>query len=189
MKPFKAYEAAQVMTGPRPKLPIGGYVMRIMNAEEQPYSAGRVLILSVDVAEGEHKNFYAEDYKAQIEPKKWKGTVRLNCAKDDNSEQDGYTANVFKTNMDAIENSNSGYKWDWDETKLKGKFVGVLVRNKEYDYKGFQGFFPECFKLIPAEDVRAGKFAMPKDKLLSDNNSSAGTFAAVEDNDDLPFKI
>ena len=38
----------------------------------------------------------------------------------------------FKGFIKTIENSNVGYTWDWDETKLKGKKVCGVFQYEEY---------------------------------------------------------
>ena len=188
MKPFNSYSTAKVIASTRPRLPIGGYAVQILAAEELKYTWGNVLLISFDILEGEHKGFYANDYRLQMDPQKWKGTLRLNIPNDDGTEMDAWTANAFKTATNAIENSNAGYAWDWDETKLKGKIVGALMRNKEFEYNGDTGFFTECFKFMPIEDIRAGQFTMPKDKLLKQKKDEA-KFDRLPDTDDtdLPF--
>ena len=188
MKKFEGYEKARVMTD-RERLPIGGYIVKILDAEELTYGWGRVLAISFDIEEGEHKGYYQQDYDMQQkEDKKWKGVYRLNIPKDDKTEMDEWTANTFKTATVAIEDSNTGYHWDWDEKKLKGKIVGALFRNKEYEFNGNRGFFTECCAFRPADIIRSGKFRMPKDKLLKKTEEIAPGFTATELSDeDLPF--
>jgi len=194
MKPYKDY-APKEPAKTQEQLPIGGYVLKILEAKEVEYTWGNVLLISFDIAEGEYKNFYKNNYNAQQqEDKKWKGTYRLNEPKDDGSEKDGWTKNTFDGAMWAFENSNTGYHWDWDETKLKGKIVGGLFRNKEYKFKGNRGFFTECCRLDAAETIRKGEFKMPKDKLLSNSNDAvsfaspeSGGFEDIKSDDDLPF--
>lgn len=73
MKQFSGYEAKKAVT--RENLPVGGYVAKILNAEEMSYSWGAVLLISFDIAEGQYKDFFANDYKGQDrEDKKWRGT-------------------------------------------------------------------------------------------------------------------
>ena len=55
------------------------------------------------------------------EDKKWKGKATIYCPKDDGSEKDEWTRKNFARWTNAFEDSNPGYKWDWDEKKLKGK--------------------------------------------------------------------
>lgn len=180
MKRLNGYEAAQVYAD-RERLPAGGYVLKILDVAYQENSRGDVILLSFDIAEGEQKGFYAADYRAQIgEDKKWKGTYRLYVPKDDGSESDQWTMRRFKTVISNFEESNSGYHWNWDEQTLKGKVIGALFNNKEYDFNGNHGFFTNCHSLVPVEKIRSGKFKIPQDTLLKSSFSS--TPAADVDN-------
>ena len=126
MKPFNGYKAEKA--APREHLPAGGYVAEIKDAKEVEYSWGRVLVVSFDIAEGEKKGFFAADYRSQQqEDKKWRGSYRLTVPKDDGSEGDGRSKRTFGGAMWAIENSNQGYHWDWNEAGLKGKLVGFCT--------------------------------------------------------------
>lgn len=189
MKPYTGFEAKK--TGSREHLPAGGYVDKIMKAEEIAYDWGRVLLLSVDVAEGEQREFFAKDYKAQDgEDRKWRGTYRLNIPKDDGTEKDGWTKRTFGNAMWAIEASNPGYHWDWNEAALKGKLVGALYRNKEWEYDGKTGWTTECCALTDVDSIRSNSFKMPKDKPLAKKGfDGLPNFAVLadEDVDDLPF--
>lgn len=188
MKQFSGYEAKKAVS--RENLPVGGYVAKIMNAEEISYSWGAVLLVSFDIAEGQYKDFFANDYKGQDrEDKKWRGTYRLRIPNDDGSEQDGWSKRSFNNAMYCIEAGNPGYHWNWDETTLKGKTVGVLFRNKEWEKDGKTGWFTECCALACIGDIRDGNFKMPKDKPLNDKQTSSRGFAEIPSgsDDDLPF--
>lgn len=193
MKPFKDYEKTQAYTD-RPVLPTGGYVAKIMAAEEVQYGDYSKLLISIDISEGDYAGYYAERYRSESSnpDRRWKGVVRLSVPTDDGSEQDGWTKRAFKTAIEAIEASNSSYHWDWDESALKGKVVGVLVRQKEWEYNGKTGWAPECFKLIAADLVREGKYKMPEDKSLNGKPTAAiagaeGFTPMTSTDDDLPF--
>lgn len=190
------YDTVQVQSK-LPRLPIGGYVIKIMNVKVETYTNGSVLVLQHDIIEGEHAGFYKENYEMQTqEDKKWKGTLRLSIPQD--GDEDWKIA-AFKRNMQALENSNNGYSWNWDENSLKGKISGALFRNKEFAMEnGNRGVYTECFMLIPADDVRAGNFEMPKDKMLNSAANSNGFASQNATNeygfagtplqdDDIPF--
>lgn len=195
MKQFSGYKAEAPVR--REKLPAGGYVARIMDAREQEYSWGSVLLISFDIAEGEHKDFFATDYRGQQqEDKKWRGTYRLRVPKDDGSEQDAWSKRSFGNAMWAVEVSNSGYHWDWNEGGLKGKLVGVLFRNKEWEMNGSTGWTTECCSLVDVESIRQNHFTMPKDKPLKQHTAASAPASspsagfeevAIESDDDLPF--
>lgn len=185
MKPFTGFEAKKSQG--RETLPAGGYVAKILDAKEARYDWGDVLVLSFDILEGEHKNFFAADYKAQDqEDKKWRGTFRITLPKDDGSERDTWTKRGFNNSIWAIEESNPGYKFDWDEQKFKGKTVGVLFRNREWEMNGSTGWTTECCKLTSVQEIRENAFQTPKDKPLPAKPATPA-FAPVEDMGDLPF--
>lgn len=177
MRQFNGYNEAQPYTESM-KLPPGGYVVTIRDAQVGNYDNGNeYLQVSFDISEGQYKDFYKNQYRANPnENKQYKGRIRLSLPKGDGSEQDEWTIRSFKTNMVAIEHSNDGYQWNWDESSLKGLTAGMLFRNKEYDFKGNHGFWTEPFRFFNAEKIRNGEFTMPKDKLLN-NNGSGNPFA------------
>ena len=172
-------------------LPAGGYVAKIMNAEVKEYSWGEVLVISFDIAEGEYKDFFATQYRENTnEDKKWKGNFRLTVPQEGNQYFDSQKR-TFGNCLACIEESNSGYNWDWNETALKGKIVGVLFRNKEWEMDGSTGWTTECCTFTTADDVRNGKFKMPKDKPLKNKPVETKPvtidFEEITDNEDLPF--
>lgn len=192
MEKFKSYETAKAPTEAGERLPVGGYIVKILSAEEIRYDdGGRALKISFDINEGEHKGFYQNNYKSQKEEdKKWKGVYTAYVPKEDGSEMDEWTANSFKGMTDAVEDSNTGYHWDWNEAGLKGKIVGAVFFNKEYAINGKQGFYTACHSFRSVKSIREGKFKIPADKLLKkSSNAPSGNidgFVPV-DCDDLPF--
>lgn len=140
MKKWNGYETTEVM-GVKRKLPARAYKCRIMAAEEKEYGWGSVLLISFDIAEGEYKGFYREQYEKQTKDKKWKGVYRLSVPKDDGTEKDEKVKKAFKTFIYHIESSNNGYKWDWNESSLIGKYFGGIFGEKEYEVDGNTGFY------------------------------------------------
>ena len=77
MEKLNGYDKAQAYSE-QEKLPVGGYILKILDVKYQKNDWGKVIILSFDIEEGEYKGFFAANYKAQTqEDKKWKGTYRL----------------------------------------------------------------------------------------------------------------
>lgn len=192
MRPFNGYKP-QKQGGAREILPAGGYVAKILNAEEKRYTWGDVLLISFDITEGEHTGFFNADYQNNTnEDRKWRGTYRLPIPKDDGSEKDGWTKNAFNGAIWAIEESNPGYAWNWDEKNLKDKIVGVLFRNEEWrsNSTGNTGWDTKCCRLESVEDIRNGKFKIPKDKPLANKPAQpASDFVPAADNDTkLPWE-
>ena len=197
MRPFNNYETTQTISA-RAQLPVGAYICQIFKAEEKVYTSPKgewhKLEVSFDISEGEHKDFYANDYRSQSgEDKKWKGILRMNIPSDDGSEADNWAKRSFKTNILAIEESNNGYHWDWNEAQLKGKTVGIVFRSEEWEYNGKRGWRTAPFKMVPAADVKSGNIKIPDPKPLNGKAASqASTAADLSDfvevaSADLPF--
>ena len=197
MRPFSNYDTTQTISA-RAQLPVGAYICQILKAEEKVYSSPKgewhKLEVSFDICEGEHKDFYANDYRSQSgEDKKWKGILRMNIPSDDGSEADNWAKRSFKTNILAIEESNNGYHWDWNEAQLKGKTVGIVFRSEEWEYNGKRGWRTAPFKMVPAADVKSGNIKIPDPKPLNGKAASqASTAADLSDfvevaSADLPF--
>lgn len=182
----------------RPQLPTGGYVMRIMGAEVKENRIGQYVQVSMDIAEGQYKDFFADDYRAQDNGpngRKWHCNYLLNVPTDDGSEKDGWTKRRFKTFTDALEASNDGYHFDWDEKKFKGLMIGGLFNIREWESGDRRGRSTNLAQVCSVEKIRTGKYKLPKDQLLSNGAGTSvstsdtvpGGFGTVVHDDDLPF--
>lgn len=194
MKPIKNWDSVQAVEDWK-KLPNGGYVCQIFGVKERTVSNGSSMLeVSVDISEGEFKDYYAADYRAQnSENKKWRGVLRLFVPTDDGSEKDEFTKKIFKGFTNAVEDSNPGYHWDWNENGLKGKTVGMITRYEEWEWNGKTGMSVKPFKFVAAEVIRSGNYTLPKDKYLNGSAhvstvpATGDGFAAVDLDGDLPF--
>ncbi len=194
MNQLKGYETAKVLSGGIGQLPKGGYIAKILDCKEESSVNGyKWLCISFDIAEGEHKGHFAEQYKANTdENKKWRG--KFNAFIPDESSQ-YYADNLarFKTMISNIEESNKGYHWDWDETKLKGKLCGVIFGEKEFQTEnGDVLILTECRGIRSVNCIKEGKFKVPNLKTLNGGAASTISSAPVSsfetiDDDDLPF--
>lgn len=180
----------------RRQLPVGGYVMRIMGAEIKENRIGQYVQISMDIADGEYKDFFADDYRSQDgsqRDKVWHCTFLLNVPNDDGSERDNWTKRRFKTFTDALEASNHGYHFDWDEKKFKGLLIGGLFNLREWERDGRSGTVTNLAQVCSVEKIKSGKYTLPKNQTLSKNEAGKGTgesgsssFTVVNDSD-LPF--
>lgn len=186
MKQFAGYKETQSYKQ-RPQLPIGGYILEIKAVEAvdktgKPSDDPTQLIFRFDIAEGPFKNFYMNDYKTQSqEDKKWKGNYRIWVPKEDGSEQDDWTKRKFKTVMETFEDCNDGYRWDWDEKKLKGLRIGGVFNQKEYSFNGRNGFFTQCKRFESIEAIENGTFKQPGTDYLDNGRNTA----PADDSDDF----
>ena len=111
-------------------LPIGAYECVIRKAEvyKNPTSGKESFRVQVDIASGEYKGYFQKKYDNNTSSTKtW----------DNNSTRylafEGDNVSYFKGFITCIENSNPGYKWDWDETKLTGKKICGVYQYEEYE--------------------------------------------------------
>ena len=194
MKAFNGYEKTQAYTGAA-KLPAGGYVLKILAVKFEP-GKGDVsdqLIISYDIAEGDQEGFYQKNYAAQTgEDKRWKGSKSLWLPKDDGSERDEWTKRKFKTFIVCVEDSNDGFHWDWDESKLKGKLVGGIFNEKEYEFNGNTGFYTALHHFVAVETIRQSDFKVPAPTYLKNKPAAPmpGEFVDVKPGspEELPFE-
>lgn len=163
--------------------------MKIENLryEESKNGGSDVIVFQFDITEGDYSGFFRKNYDDNTqEDKKWKGTYRLYVPKDDGSEQDAWTMKRFKTVMTAFEDSNRGYHWNWDENTLKGKSIGGIFNEKEYDFNGKHGFFTNCYGLCGVEKIRTGNFKTPEPTMLKNRPAGATSMTDSDGFMDIP---
>lgn len=191
IKKFGDYDKTQAY-GDFERLPKGGYVMQIKAVENCHNSVGEYLKIAADIYEGDYMQFFAREYKAQqSEDKKWHCNFLLNIPKDDGSERDGWTKRSFKTFTEALEDSNEGYHFDWDEQKFKGLLIGGLFNEREYESNSGQiRTATNWASVCSVEKIREGSYRLPKDKTLEPRYSTTTTsdeFMSTDGLGDLPF--
>lgn len=183
MKKISGYDKIQE-SGSFKKLPVGGYVVKILNATDVPDK--EYLRLSFDVAEGPNKGFFAEEYKNDTrEDKKWPnaGTFVRSYKEKALPMMKGFTT--------AVEKSNKNYTWNFDESTLKGKLVGLVIGEEEFVNSSGKMRTRTYVNAVRSVDIiREGKFEVPELKKLSADKVTASTPAASQsfqnpfDNDD-----
>ena len=122
------YEETQAYTGESRQLPAGLYVCQIVMAIEEERNGSRILAVAFDIAEGEYKGFYKQRYDANTdENKKWPAIHRQFV-----EDRDGSCNPFFKGLITSIEESNPNFKWNWEESTLKGKKFGAIMGREEF---------------------------------------------------------
>ena len=188
-----AQEAAKRVAGER--LPVGAYECEVKNVQ---YVAGengnsdRIDIL-FDIAAGDQKDFFKKQYDNNTaEDKKWKGRKSIYVPTDDGSERDGWTKNTFAKWTNAFEESNEGYHWDWDESKWKGKKIGIVFGETGTKIEGKDIVYTEARYPVSVEKVRTGKAGEAKFKAKNgygEASSNDTGFVNVPEglDEELPF--
>lgn len=155
------------------RLPAGGYVCRITKVKDFPDK--EYLLIEYDVAEGEYKGWWAEtEERAGF----WGGHF-VRSYKDS-------AAGFFKGFISAVEKSNPGFEWAWDENALLGKLVGLVLNEEEYrKNNGDIGNRLNVAKNLDISTIRSSDFTVPEKKCLPViNNPFASTgFAEITDAD------
>lgn len=193
MKPtYKGFEAKK--SGGFVDLPPrGAYVAEIKNAKEidLEFLNRKAIEVSVDIIEGEYKGRYEEVWKDQDEKfgkATFRGTFRLIPYVDGDED---WRKRQFEGNLWAVQESNPGYSWDWDEKKLIGKTVGISVRNRLYTYNNQDKSTTEIAELVPVYDVRNGKVKLKPDrdqrKKHDEEETDGSEFTDVSKEVDVPW--
>jgi len=195
MRKFDGYDKTEAFAGEYEKLEAGGYVCRILQVKAEENDGTKnydtLLRIGFDIAEGDKGGFYKRtfDRKKESNPDaKWPGMYYQTVKADD--------LRFFKGFITAIENSNPGYHWDWDEQKLKGKLFGGVFGEEEYEIRqgkraGEIGTSVKCMWVRSAEQIRSGNFTVPEIKRLNKGSKPSSGFGSIPDttldDDSLPF--
>lgn len=191
MKPLgKAYKDAEATQGGEFKrLPAGGYICIITDVKDCPLGwdpkrpeSGDFLRVYFDIAEGEYKDFYADDFGKKYPD--IHSYVRSYKEK---------ALGMFKGFLQAVDDSNDTEfvkkaEKDFDEKKLIGKRIGLVLGYEEYESN--RGDIRERIYVSANRSVEAietGDYKVPElRKTKPKNNAVPDGFSALGD-DDLPF--
>lgn len=192
MKPINNFEKVQP-AGSIETIPAGAYVCKIEKCTEEKNKSGSGTHLAVlfDIVEGDYRGFFMADWKSQTrEDKFWRGIIRQNIP-DEKSDKYEMQCRFFKAFVNAIEDSNDGYTWDWDEKKLKGKLIGVVFGEVEKKSQRGTIYTTALANSVCSVDAaRNGTVKIPELKRLSGSSapftSSTGPVDVAVD-DEIPF--
>ena len=110
-------------------LPIGAYecVIKEVNIHKNEESGKESFRVAVDIAKGEYKDYFQKRFDNNTNSKKrWDNNATRYLA------FQGDNVAYFKGFITCVENSNPGYKWDWDENKLVNKKICGIFQYEEY---------------------------------------------------------
>lgn len=177
-----------------PMLPAGPYVAKIMTVKIDGTAPDQTLVLRMEITEGEHAGYFRAKYEhdqnsgGKFAPK-YRGDFKLRIPNKDrqSSFENAYISDLRKFN-DAtwrIEQSNPGYTWDGDETKLVGKTVGISMQEGSYNDRPFTSIA----RLETADDVRKGlvKVMNPRKPAFSSDHQPAAPVYTPVDDAEIPF--
>lgn len=139
MRKFEGYEDVKVNNfGERLKL--GGHICKILEAKVEAFTSKKdgktyeQLVIKFDIESpdeqaGFYANKFAEDAKKDALNAKWKGFHRISVPTE---ESEDFIKSNFKTFTTSVEDSNPGYKWNWEENTLVGKTFGGVFGLEEF---------------------------------------------------------
>lgn len=197
MKRPDNWDSIQAWTGEGEALPAGNYVCRILAASDTISKSNKpMLVMYIDIAEGEYAGFFTRKYEAA---KKSNPTAKFPAGgiyRQTHDETNEKSMSMFKGLTNAIEESNPGYKWDWDEAKLKGKRVAGQFRREEFvTSDGVTTAFPtKCAMMRSLTALANGELKVLADKYLvgsapkiTTTYANESKFEEVPGDDDFPF--
>ena len=182
--------------GENENLPAGVYKCRIMSAYSQTSKSGNeMLVLELDIVEGEHEGHFAK--LADVNEK-----LLFQCRYYQLTE--GNSAKFYKGLINCIEQSNPGYKWDFEPSSLKGKLCCGAFGKEQYvsNKDGSLQWSTRLTRVTSLENMEAGLVQIPKDKYVDGQAASTSppppTYTTPTspdfyetdetlDDDDLPF--
>lgn len=166
MKPIQGYDLVAEAGDIKP-IPASIQGVRITKVVDNP--ANEYLEIYCDIVKGEYKDYFK--------------TLTSLGLKDTSRTFRSYKANAlpfFKAFITAIEKTNPGYRWDWDEQKLVGKNVMAVFGEEEYiDNEGNLKVVTKIQDFRSLEAYQQGRITVPSIKRLSEEEKSR-QIAAVQ---------
>lgn len=159
-------------------LKLGGHVVVIKKAFEYTGQTGNTsLRIEVDIADGEQKGFFQKQYdNNQAIDRRWSnGAIKYMTLKDDDK-----SVAMFKGFITTIENSNKGYKWNFDESTLVGKkLVGVFGLEQYEKQDGSTGYATKLTQFRSLDKLK--EVTVPRVKMLDNTYVEYEEYLANKD--------
>ena len=183
MRVIENYENIQASSGEFAKPSPGGYILKVVSVEDvtlNPQTGkGDYLRINYDIAIGDFEGYYT----AQNE--RFGGKWPANVIKSYKENALG----IFKHFINCVEESNPGFKWNWQEDKLIGCRFGATLREEEYEKQdGSIGTRLIVKDIKTVKQIMDGDFKVPTTKKMERTAAPVSDFAVIENStDDLPF--
>ncbi len=185
MRAINNFESVQATTGEFNRPTAGGYCIEILAVKDVPMNEqtgkGDYLKINYDICHGEFAGYYTKQNE------KFGGDWRANFIRSYKESALG----MFKHFTNCVEESNTGYKWDWNEKGLEHKYLGVVLGEEEYrKNNGEIGVKLVVKDIKTTEQILKGEFKVPAIKKLAETATtpaSAPNFVEIGSMDDLPF--
>lgn len=175
--------------------PAGVYECVIVNACENfnKDSGKTTLKVMVDIASGEYKGYFTEMYDKNTNvDRRWNNNSTKYLSLEEQN------LSYLKGFITSVENSNPGYTWDWDETKLRGKKICCVYQWEQYQTQdgkiGVSAKLNKFRSLDKMKDIKEptqvkmldGSYVEYEDYMKNNGNSNSSDEIEVT-GDMLPF--
>lgn len=186
MEKLQGYEEAKAITGEYEKLEAGGYIGKIVSAKEEISKSGkRMLVLALDIAEGDKKDFFRKRFDENTSPeKKWSaGAIYRQMLEGEKA------VGFLKGLMTSLETSNEGFEWNWDEKKLINLKCGLVFGEEEYErMDGSVGVSTKIKYIRTIKAIQDGNYKVPRLKKVPQKGEAFEDFVnSVDFDEPLPF--
>lgn len=214
MKAFAGYEEVKVNNFGE-KLKLGGHVCKVLEAKIEELTSRKdgkkyeQLVIKFDIeSPDEQAGFYAKKFTEDAEKDalnaKWKGYHRISVPTD---ESEDFIKSRFKGFTTSVEESNPGYKWNWEENTLVGKVFGGVFSFEEFVTQDGKTITMTKIRYVKSTD-KINEVEVPKVKMADgsfmeyddyvemkkaernnneNTNSTSTTDSGTMSGDDLPF--
>jgi hypothetical protein len=182
MKKPEGYDEAKAISGDFKNPVAGPYVLGIIKAEiGLTKETGKAkLVLSLDIAKGEFKNYYRELSE------KMKKDCYLKIEQVFEGEK---SLPYFKGLIKAIEESNQGYIFNFDEKTLVRKLVGAMLQEKHYvNGDGKRKSILKVYFVCSVAKAESGTLKTPNPEFPEDDSMNPPQdYYNQAPQDDIPF--
>ena len=160
MKRIDNWENIQESTSFK-RLAPNGYICKILKVEDHPEK--EYLKIYFDIVKGDDKGYFKKQYDGDTrKERKWPNAGTFIRSYKDSA------ASMFKGFTNAVEKSNKGYKWDFDEKTLVNKVVGLIIADEQYqNQKGQVRVRNYVAAVRSVETIEKGEYEIPALKELT----------------------
>ncbi len=160
MKKINNWENIQESTTFK-RLKSSGYICKILKVEDHPDK--EYLKIYFDVNGGEDKGYFKSQFEKDTrKERKWPNAGTFIRSYKDSA------ASMFKGFINAIEKSNKGYQWNFDEKTLVNKVVGLIIADEQYqNQKGQVRVRNYVAAVRSIETIEKGEYEIPALKELT----------------------
>lgn len=191
MKPTRNWDNTKATYGGNfERLTPGPHACQIVAAKTQNSRSGKeMLVLALEIHEGSAFDGMMRRRFERNNNQKWPndGTLYQLTA-----DERGDTSGGFKGVITAIEESNTAYKWNWNEAQLAGKMIGVVFREEEYEAQNSGEIRTSVKPMYVCSIGKLSEQNTPSLKKLNPLQTQAATmhtqgFEDADQDDTLPF--